>query len=408
MTPYEYLRRFRLDRASLTGASFEQQPVAIKGGETVGVVLMGSGGPSSPEEAAPFLYSRLMDPAEVELRVPRPARHQVARFLAKRRGRTLAKAFELIGGSSPLRRHAEEQAAVLQRLLNENYDRGVGVTFRVYVAMRHGEPSMEAARARMREDGVTKAVLLPLQPHFSVTATGSSLAYWSALDREPGAARWPVSLVRDYAAHPKLVRALNERIDEGLQRFPVEVRERVQVLFAAHGAQRRHLTGLDDAYCCQVQATVEAVLAERGEPGRSAGVAFEAPPGAGRSLGPSVADALDDLAADGATAVLVVPVSFISDRVETAFDLDVTARAWAGDRGVSHFEVTNGLNCHELLIDALAECVAAHVHPWGDEPAPPVGLALARSACSVCGRAVRVREWPAKAPHLRPSHRTAA
>ena len=408
MTSSEYLRRFRLDLASLTGASFEQEPVTVESGDTVGVVLMGTGGPSSPDEAAPFLYSRLMDPAEVELRVPRFARPHVARFLARRRGRMLAKAFELIGGSSPLRRHAEEQAQALQRLLNESYDAEAEITFRVYVAMRHGEPSMEAARAQMREDGVTKAVLLPLQPHFSVTTTGSSLAYWSALDHEPGATRWPVTLVRDYAAHPKLVRALNERIDEGLQRFPMEVRDSVQVLFAAYGARRRHLTDLDDAYCCQVQATVEAVLTERGEPERSAGVAFEAPPGAGRSLGTSVADAIDDLAGDGASAVLVVPVSFISDRVETAFDLDVTARAQATEVGITDFEVTSGLNCHALLVDALAECVAAHVHVWGDEPEAPVALALARSACEVCGRAVRVREWPARAPHLQPRQRTAA
>ena len=407
MTPFEYLRRFRADRSSLTGEGFGQGPLEVTSGDTVGVVLLGLGGPSSPEEAAPFLYSRLMDPAEVELRVPRPARHHLARVLARRRGRRLAKAFELIGGSSPLRRHAEEQARALQRYLNEDYEAAVGVTFRVYVAMRHGEPSTEAARAQMAEDGVTRVVLLPLQPHFSVATTGSSLAYWRALDGEPGAGRWPLTLVRDYAAHPKLALAISERIDEGLQRFPREVRDRVQILFAAHGAQRRHLTGLDDPYCCQVQATVEAVLEARGEPDRPAEVAFEAPLGSGGALGPSVGDALDDLAGDGSSAVLVVPVSFISDRVETAFDLDVTARARAAERGVSHFEVTSGLNCHALLVDALAESVATHVRPAGAGPvaAPP---AHARSTCAVCGRAVIVRDWPAVAPHLRPRQRTAA
>ena len=408
MTPFEYLRRFRPDRESLTGESFEQGPLTVEAGDTVGVVLLGLGGPSSPDETVPFLYSRLMDPAEVELRVPRFARPHLARLLARRRGRLLAQAFELIGGTSPLRRHAEEQARALQRALREGYDPSLGVAFHVYVAMRHGDPSMEAARAQMREDGVTKAVLLPLQPHFSAATTGSSLSYWRALDDEGGAAHWPTTLVRDYAAHPRLVHALSERIDEGLQRFPREIRDRVQILFAAHGAQRRHLAGLDDPYCCQVQATVEAVLAARGEDERPVGVAFEAPLGAGRSLGPSVADALDDLAGDGSSAVLVVPVSFISDRIETAFDLDVTARARAAERGVSHFEVTSGLNCHALLIDALAECVAGWVSPSTDGAAPPPPSVPARSTCAVCGRAVDVREWPDAAPHLRPRRRTAA
>ncbi|MDT7856671.1 ferrochelatase [Rubrivirga sp. S365] len=408
MTPFEYLRRFRPDRATLTGEAFELGALAVEPGSTVGVVLMGLGGPSRPEEAVPFLYSRLMDPAEVELRVPQFARHRTARLLARRRGRRLAQAFELIGGASPLRRHAEEQARALQRVLSEGYDRSAGVDFRVYVAMRHGEPSMEAARAQMAEDAVTKVVLLPLQPHFSAATTGSSLAYWSALEDEPAADHWPTTLVRDYAGHPKLVHALSERIDEGLQRFPREVRDRVQILFAAHGAQRRHLTALDDPYCCQVQATVEAVLEARAEPERSVGVAFETPLGAGRPVGPTVDDALDDLASDGSSAVLVVPVSFISDRVETAFDLDVTARGRAAGRGVSHFEVTSGLNCHALLIDALAESVAGHVRPASDGPRAPVPPAPSRSTCAVCGRAVPAREWPDVAPHLTPRQRTAA
>lgn len=408
MTPFEYLRRFRLDRDALAGESFEQGALDVVPGDTVGVVLLGSGGPSRPEEVVPFLYSRLMDPAEVELRVPRFVRHRVARLMAQRQGRVLARAFEMIGGTSPLRRHADEQARALQRILNECYDASAEVDFRVYVGMRHGDPSMEAARARMREDGVTKVVLLPLQPHFSAATTGSSLAYWRALEEEGGADRWPTTLVRDYAAHPKLVHALSERIDEGLQRFPREVRDRVQILFAAHGAQRRHLTSMDDPYCCQVQATIEAVLDARDETDRPVTVAFEAPLGSGRAVGPSLADALDDLAGDGSSAVLVVPVSFISDRVETAFDLDVTARARAAERGVSHFEVTSGLNCHELLIDALAECVAGWVRPAVDGPVEPTPPLLAQSTCAVCGRAVTVRDWPEAAPHLRGRHRTAA
>ena len=406
MTPFEYLRRFQSDRASLAGEAFDGGPLAVEPGDTVAVVLMGLGGPSSPEEAVPFLYSRLMDPAEVELRVPRFARQRVARLLARRRGRRLAEAFELIGGSSPLRRHAEEQGRALQRALNDGYDPAAGATFRVYVAMRHGEPSTEAARAQMRADGVTKVVLVPLQPHFSAATTGSSLAYWRALEAEATADRWPTAFVHDYATHPKLVHALSERIDEGVQRFPLEVRDRVQVLFTAHAAQRRHLAALGDPYCCEVGATVAAVRAARGDDGRPVSLAFEAPLGAGRTLGRSLEDAIDDLSADGSSAVLVVPVSSISDRVETAFDLDVTARARAAERGVTHFEVTSGLNCHALLIGALAEAVASAVRPAGSpgRPAPPPAAA----PCAVCGRVTAVRRWPDAAPHLAPHHRTAA
>lgn len=383
-------------------------------GDVVGVVLMGLGGPSCPEEVIPFLYGRLMDPAEVDLPVPRWARSRAARLLAYRRGRALTRSFEMIGGASPLRRHAQEQAEALQRRLTTRYGNLDGVEFRTYVAMRHGDPSPAAARAQMQADGVTKAVLLPLRPHFSMTTTGSALAYWRALDAEEGVPPWAETLVPEYAAHPRLVRALSERIDEGLQRFPRAVRDRVQVLFVAPGAPRRHATHHDDRYCCHLQATVRAVSAERGEAQRGARLAFLSPLGSGRAIGPSVADTIDDLADAGASGLLVVPLSFVSDRVETAFDLDVTARAQAAVAGITDFEVTSGLNCHPLLIEAFAECVGAHLQVG---TAGGAGLALPPAprvqgvgeACPVCDRVVRVTAWPTSpAPVLGTGHRSAA
>lgn len=406
MTPHEYLRRFRSDRGLLTGASLNQSALRAEPGDLVGVALLGLGGPSEPSEVTPFLYSRLMDPGEVDLRVPRVLRGRLAAFLARRKGRALSTAFELIGGTSPLRRHAMEQACVLERLLNARFGAVTGARFRTYVAMRHGEPSMEAAQQQMRADGVTKVVLLPLQPHFAASTTGSSLSHWTAALR---GAPLPTTLVAEYATHPKLVRALSERIDEGLQRFPHEVRPTVQLLFAAQGVPGRHFALYGDPHCCHVEATVRAVLADRGEAGRAVQVAYQPPLGAGPSRGLTVSEAIGDLAADGTAALLVVPVSYISDRIETAFDLDVTARAEADEAGVSYFEVSSGLNCHPLLIEALAEAVAAHVDPAhegrGDGVASDVPVAAERrlgpasvQTCTLCGRATATRDWPTSTP----------
>ena len=415
MSPPEFLRTVRPDRAVLTGEAFEQGPVAVVAGDVVGVVMMELGGPLQPDEVVPFLESRLLDPVEVELRVPRAFRRQAARYYARRLGRALTRSFEMIGGASPMRRHVSEQASALQRRLDDRFGAATGATFRTYVAMRHGDPSMATARQRMADDGVTKVVLLPLQPHFSASMAGSALAYWQA----HGPVEAPTTLVAEYATHPKLVAALNERIDEGLQRFARESRGQVPVLFAAHGASRRHLTRLDDPYCCHVQATVRAVLAARAEE-RTSAVAFLDPLGSGGSLGPRLSDAIADLADEGSTSVLVVPVSFLSDRVDTAFDLDVTARAVAAGEGFSRFEVTNGLNVHPLLVDALAECVGTHIEPdvlaGGDGLASPLpgGPEVAQSGrriaddltdeafdgeaedwtpCPVCDRAMPIRVW---------------
>lgn len=364
-------------------------------GDVIGVALLGLGGPSRTEEVIPFLYSRLMDPAEVDLRGPGFVRRRMARFLARRHGRVLTKAFELIGGTSPLRRHAIEQARALERCLNARLGAATGAEFRTYVAMRHGDPSVATARVQMDADGVTKSVLLPLEPHASGATTGSSLSYWRALQTDPQSER-PTTLVTEYATHPKLIRAINERIDEGLQRFPREIRDRVQILFVGQGVPKRRAARAEDTYCCQVEATVRAVLADREDLQRVTQTAFLPPIGTGRALGLSVADALDDLSADGSAALLVVPISFISDRIETAFDLDVTARARAADRGVSHFEVTSGLNCHPLLVEALTESVAWHLSP-GRAATP--GLSQVTPAagptapCPVCGRPIEARVW---------------
>ncbi|MGB3543001.1 ferrochelatase [Rubrivirga sp.] len=407
MTPLSYLRTYRPDRAVLTGEFFSQGAVRVGPGDTVGVVMMELGGPLRPAEVVPFLESRLLDPVEVELRIPKALRPRAARYLARKMGRELQRSFEMIGGTSPLRRHVSEQAAALEKRLNSRFGSQTQITFKTYVAMRHGDPSMGKVRQRMAEDGVTRVVLLPLQPHYSASMAGSALSYWQA----HGSVSVPTALVSEYATHPKLVRALVERINEGIQRFPRQVRDRVQVLFAAHGASQRHLSKLNDPYCCHVHATVRAVQAARPNSGPSK-VAFLKPLGSGRALGDSVDDAVADMAADGAGAILVVPVSFLSDRVDTAFDLDVTVRAAAKKQGIEHFEVTNGLNGHPLVVDALAECVGVHLEPdvmaGGDGLAsdePPAGPSLSRTAvaapgCPVCERASKARVWIEDAPIL--------
>lgn len=407
MSPLDYLRAYRPDRAVLTGTFFDRGSVRVERGDVVGVVMMELGGPLRPDEVVPFLESRLLDPVEVDLRVPRVFRPRLARRRARTLGRDLQRSFEMIGGSSPLRRHVSEQASALERRLNTLFGETTGATFRTYVAMRHGDPSMERARQRMVEDGVNRVVLLPLQPHYSASMAGSALSYWQA----HGPVASPTALVAEYASHPKLVRALAERIDEGIQRFPRDVRDRVQILFAAHGASRRHLARLDDPYCCHVHATVRGVLDARGD-SRPSRVAFLDPLGSGRAIGTPVDDAVGEMAADGASAILVVPVSFLSDRVDTAFDLDVTLRAVAKREGIEDFEVTNGLNGHPLVVDALAECVAVHLEPdvlaGGDGlAAPPPGgpslsaTAVAGPTCPVCHRTVQARTWAADAPLVR-------
>ena len=361
MSPREYLAGFRDDPRLTTGAYYDQSPVEVRAGETVGVVLMNHGGPMEPSDVEPFLYNRLMDPAALRMRLPGVLRHRFARALAKLRARKLGRAYELIGGVSPVVRHAREQAAELERLLQERYGRALGVRFRTFTAMRYGHPTCDSAAREMAEAGVDRVVLVPLHPHFSATTTGTSLAYWKALEERGEVEARPTSFVYEYATHPKYVRALSERIDEGLQRFPSRLRRRVQIVFTAHGAPLHALKEGRDPYCCLVHATVQAVKDHRGEDARGAHVSFHTVGVPGRGLGPSTTEVIEQIADEGYEAVLVVPVTFTSDHVETAYGLDVIERERAVAAGVEHYEVASGLNCHPLFIEALAEAAASQV-----------------------------------------------
>jgi ferrochelatase len=405
MTPREFLRGFRRSRPA---PSPPASRLAVAPGATVGVVMMTTGGPATPADVEAFLFNRLMDPAETDSRLPARLRRLVCRAFARRHARGLARAYELIGGTSPLARYTREQAQVLERVLNRRFGAATGATFRTYVAMRHWHPTTVEAAEAMAADGVTDVVLLPLHPHASHATTGSSLAYWDALAARGEVSAWPTARVAEYAAHPKYVQALAERIDEGLQRFPREMRHRVQVLFCAQGGLHDLAARTRDPYPCLVQATVKAVVAARDDhdAGRGVHVAYGRPLVRGRALAPEVRHAIAGIAEAGFDAVLVVPVSFVTDRIETAYELDVVVRAQAAEAGVVHFEVSHGLNSHPLFIDALADCVATRiaVPTAGDgasvllvaaEAAAPTADAVnSAPCCDACSHHVEAAVWP--------------
>jgi len=408
MTAREFLNQYRYDDRLVTGEYVSQDPVAIEPGDVVGVVMTNHGGPSAPEEVEPFLYNLLMDPVLLDVPVPQALRDWGCRVLARRRARQAAECYRLIGGS-PIGRLTREQAQAVEARLNDRYGALTGARFRTYVAMRYWHPTCEAAAAEMAADGVTKVVHLPLYPQYSKTTTGSALLYWQALEANDEIPRWPCSLVYEYATHPLYVQAVSDRIDEALQRFPRAARERVHLVFSAHGTPAREVKQRRDPYCCLVHSTVQAVMDLRAEE-RPFRVAFQSKLGLGEWLAPTTTETVEEMALDGVAAVLVVPVASVADHLETAFALDIRVRECAEAAGVEHFEVSSGLNCHPLFIEALAESVAAQVHvplAEGDGaadalPRPINTLPHAREDCRTvrcepCRHAAEARDWNGQA-----------
>ncbi|MFP4227355.1 MAG: ferrochelatase [Salinivenus sp.] len=360
MTPLAFERLYGFDERVCEGSYYPSAPLRVEEGDCVGVVLLGAGGPKSLSDVESFLYALYMDPVRVDLPVDGRLRHWLSRTLARYRTPRVQSEYELIGGGTPMPRLAREQAESLQRHLQDRYGTPTGTDFRVYVGMRYGSPSCEDARAQMQTDGVDKVVLLPIYPQYAQGTSGSLMAYWKALDAQTTSANWPTTSVTEFAANPKYIQALGERIDEGLQRFRGGRQDEVRLLFSAHGASRHETQDARDPFCYHVQATVQEVMRRRREE-RSARIAFRETEGWGAPMAPTTEAALTALAEEGTAPVLVVPVSLVTDHIDTRYTLDIQARARAHSLGIERFEVASGLNTHPLLIEALEEAVGAQL-----------------------------------------------
>ena len=404
MTPIQFSRLYSFDSRIVDGSYFSGNALEVESGDIIGVVLLNLGGPHKSEDVQPFLYNLFMDPAIIDIPLKGITRHLLCKLISTLRAKKVAKNYAQIdpNGGSPINPLTEAQSAALEKSLNERFGEPNGITFNTYIAMRYWHPFSEEAVREMERDGVTKVVFLPLYPHYSKTTTGASLVYWKMLEGEGEAPVWPATYVQEYAAHPRYLRAISERIDEGLAKFPGKVRPEVRLLFSAHGTPLKEMTERRDPYCCLVHSTVGQIVKGRGND-RPFHVAFQSKVGPAQWLTPSTPDKLEELGKAGHKALLVIPIAFVTDHIETAFELEVEVREKAKDFGIEYYEVTSGLNNHPEFIAALAESVAAQfrlnhgpllhgVPVWRERSVYNESDRITR--CKNCRRITEARVWP--------------
>jgi ferrochelatase len=319
----------------------------------VGVVLFQLGGPESLAAVEPFLFNLFCDPDIIDFPFSRIGRRALARLISKTRAKKAAQHYAIIGGS-PIRRFTEQQASALEaRLLCD------GVDARCVVAMRYWHPFTSEAIDQLldaRQDmEVDQVVLLPLYPQYSSTTTGSSLNEWRR--RWTGAV--PTSCVPPFYRDPIYIAAVVERIDEALARFPHP--PAAQLIFSAHSVPVPVIEK-GDPYQRQIEETVALVM-EHGGWSNSNGhrLCYQSKVGASRWLEPSLHQTLRQVAAEKRREVCIVPISFVSDHVETLAEIDHHARNEARLLGIERFEMTRGLNDSPKFIQALAGLVLAAI-----------------------------------------------
>jgi ferrochelatase len=309
------------------------------------VVLFQLGGPDTLEAIEPFLYNLFCDPDIIDFPFARLGRKPLARLISSTRAHKVRHHYATIGGGSPIRRHTERQAQALAAELEIR-----GLDARCFVAMRYWHPFTAEAIAALERAHCDEIVLLPLYPQYSSTTTGSSLNEWSRRYRQNGA---PVHVVTEFYRHEGYLDALVETIDCTLRRF--EVPSRPELIFSAHSIPVA-VVERGDPYQRQIEETV-ALVRERGGWPNHHRLCYQSKVGASRWLQPTLRSTLRQVTGEGIHEVCVVPVSFVSDHVETLGEIDHVARDLAVRLGIRRFEMTPGLNDSPAFIRTLADLV---------------------------------------------------
>jgi ferrochelatase len=331
----------------------------------IGVILHNLGGPTSLDAIRPFLTNLFLDPEIIKIPLPGLLgrlfpRRLFAEFVARRRTPKVRPNYEAIGGRSPIVERSQEQADALERELNRRF--AGAAEFHVKLGMRYWHPFTTEAIDELIGLGVEDIFLLPLYPQYSRTTTGSSFKEWRDLHRKAYGRRFRVKAAKDYYLHPRYIEAINDRIDATIaDRFTEDERKNLHFLFSAHGTPVAEVeTG--DPYSPQIDVTIAAVMAARGNdyPWHQS---FQSRVGPVRWLEPYTQDKLAELGKEGVDTLLVIPVAFVTDHIETLHELDIELREVAEHAGIRRYEVMYALNATPLFIAALADVVEERYRP---------------------------------------------
>jgi ferrochelatase len=306
------------------------------------VLLLQMGGPDSLDAVEPFLLNLFADRDIIKIG-PSFLQPFIARRIVKKRAPKVRENYRQIGGKSPLRELTDQQAATLQEQLGDGY--------RCSVAMRYWKPFTDEALAAIQKEGITRVVALSLYPHYSRATSGSS---FNELERANKRLRQPLSLtcIRSFYDNPLYIKALVEKIEKGLAAFPN--RSRVQLFFSAHSLPQSFIDE-GDPYLDHIYATVRLTMKHFGDVSHH--LAFQSRAGPVKWLEPSTEEKMKELAGQGHKEVLMVPLSFVSDHIETLHEIDIEYREEAHRLGITDFRRMESLNSSPTFIECLAHLV---------------------------------------------------
>ena len=315
----------------------EQQPTAL--------ILLNMGGPDSLDAVEPFLYNLFCDRELIQLPAGALLQKPFAKLISHFRAKKVVENYRAIGGRSPLLDWTRKQAQGIAGRLGDHY--------RGRVIMRYWHPRAAEVLDELKGAGIRQAVVLSMYPHYTGATTGSSINDF----KRTAATVYPeleYRLIEEWYAWPGYLDALANRIREGLETFHELMRDEVPILFSAHALPQKFIDR-GDPYQQHVETTAREVMARVGE--RPWSIAYQSRSGPVQWMSPGTEERIEQLAKEGHQSLLMVPVSFVSDHIETLEEIDMQYKELAVSRGIVHFCRAPSLNDHSDFLDAMADLV---------------------------------------------------
>jgi ferrochelatase len=308
------------------------------------LILLNMGGPDSLAAVKPFLYNLFSDRELIQLPAGALLQKPFARLISHFRAKKVVENYRTIGGKSPLLGWTQKQAEGIAGRLGNT---------RPFVVMRYWHPFADEVLAEIRRAGIAQAVVLSMYPHYTGATTGSSIN-----DFKRAAARvYPelqYRLIEEWHAWPGYLDALANRVTEGLESFHELLRDQVQILFSAHALPQQFIDR-GDPYQQQVETTALEVMRRVGcYPWQ---IAYQSRSGPVKWMEPGTEETIRQLADAGHQALLMVPISFVSDHIETLEEIDIQYRNLAAACGFQHFRRAPSLNDQGDFLEAMARLV---------------------------------------------------
>lgn len=339
------------------------------GQEKIGVLLLNLGGPDTLDDVKPFLYNLFADPDII--RLPKPVQFlqkPLAALLSSLRAPKSSEAYASIGGGSPLRRITMEQGDALKEALEVR-----GQPVELYVGMRYWKPFTEEAILQIKKDRIQKLVVLPLYPQFSISTSGSSLRLLEELFKaDDYLYSMPHTVIPSWYQRPGYVNAMADLIVGERERAFSEP-EKATIFFSAHGVPKSYVEE-GDPYKEEMEECVQLIMEElkRRNVNNEHVLAYQSRVGPVEWLQPYTEDSIRNLGESGCNDLLAVPISFVSEHIETLEEIDMEYRELAEESGIKNWGRAPALNCNSVFIDDLAMAVTEAL-PYVGVMDPDVG-----------------------------------